>query len=218
MNFKFTVFTIEVSEIALVVRGEFPARALGAIGDLAETLGFDRFAMGACGPLGASLVMTSASGFELLQKAIARKARERAGGDALEEWLRGADTGISSLAIAEILGGRRCGPEGWVRSPPQDPDDLGRCVRLLDLMPGWRERLREVAEAEPSWAALVEAWDELEGLYREEEASKRAPRCYERMRELLDGGSTWASRGTSGTPKSRTKLGASFESIDGGWQ
>ena len=98
------------------------------------------------------------------------------------DWLSGRDTGLSSQAMClTLLGGK-------VRWPhhPHDPADLGRCLRLLQVVPEWRGRLNEVAALSPEWAALVGAWSEIEALYREEEPSGTAPRCYERMRDLLE--------------------------------
>jgi hypothetical protein len=97
------------------------------------------------------------------------------------EWLLSGDTGLSSEAImAWMLGAR----EGRFRHP-HDPADLGRCLRLLDRIPEWRARLGEMAAASPQWSALVGVWAELEGLYREEEPTGNAPRCFRRMREVL---------------------------------
>lgn len=111
-------------------------------------------------------------------------------GDAAQDraltWLSGRDRGISSEAICRhMLGLPR--DTMWGLDDPWDPADLGRCIRLLDLIPEWRPRLREMAGHSPRWAALVGAWDELEALYREELPQGVAPRCYARMRELVDG-------------------------------
>ena len=54
-------------------------------------------------------------------------------------------------------------------------------------MPDYRARLHEMAAVSPQWTALVDHWDELAALYDNEVRSGRAPRCYARMRELLDG-------------------------------
>jgi hypothetical protein len=101
-----------------------------------------------------------------------------------QDWLDGPDTGISSKTIFSVMTGRGVlgafGP-----SVPWDQDDFGRCHRLLKLFPEWRKRLGEVAERHPTWAGLVREWDTLSALYEEEEPSGRAPRCYQRMQELL---------------------------------
>ena len=83
------------------------------------------------------------------------------------KWLRGTDVGASSktimLALRQdgILTDHRC---AW----PLDGDDFGRCHRLLERFPGWRERLPEVAARHPEtpWPKLVESWPSLTELYR----------------------------------------------------
>ena len=63
---------------------------------------------------------------------------------------------------------------------PHDPDDFGRCHRLLQAFPEWRSRLDEM-RAHPGWGPLVDAWSELEALYAEEIQSGKAPKLYARM-------------------------------------
>lgn len=98
----------------------------------------------------------------------------------IASWLNGRDTGASSIAIVAFMEGAS-GPFRY----PLDPDDLGRCIRLLAIAPEYRERWSEMAQASEEWAALVGAWDELVTLYAIEAPNRRAPKCYERMRELL---------------------------------
>lgn len=75
---------------------------------------------------------------------------------------------------------------GWWASPPLDPADLLRCVKLLDRYPAWRARLPEVADLYPEWTGLVEEWPRLEAMLRAE--LKRtpgiAPDTYDAMREI----------------------------------
>lgn len=102
------------------------------------------------------------------------------------EWLFGGDTGLSSECMWRTFMGVR-EPADWFRrgSYPLDPADLGRCIRLLDRFPEWRPRLSEMRVHGPAWSALVDHWDELEALYREEAPSGMAPRCYARMVEII---------------------------------
>ncbi len=96
-------------------------------------------------------------------------------------WLGGLDTGLSSQTMCiTLLGGISAR-----KRHPQDSADLGRCLRLLELVPEWRGRLGELAALSLEWAALVGAWDEIEALYREEIPTGGTPRCSKRMRELL---------------------------------
>lgn len=103
------------------------------------------------------------------------------------DWIVSGDTGLSSEAIwATMVGAKR----KW-SSYPHDPADLGRCLRLLRLMPRWRKRLDEMRQHGPAWAALVEHWDDLEALMDEEvgidwSKGDRAGMTYKRMREILD--------------------------------
>lgn len=104
------------------------------------------------------------------------------------EWLKGRDTGLSSRAIVakmENIDIRIFGERGY--DHPQDPADLGRCIRLLLIAREYRQRLHEMADCSPQWKALVEHWDELEKLYYLglSRANRRAPECYKRMRELI---------------------------------
>jgi hypothetical protein len=122
-------------------------------------------------------------------------------------WIAGRDTGVSSKTIWAVMVGTA--PD--MADVPHDPDDFGRCFRLLELVPEWRPRLPEVAARYPKWGPMVEVWDELEALYRpivadggwNRDASRR---MYDRMRELEDAGllaDGWERVGTSGWWKNR---------------
>jgi hypothetical protein len=96
------------------------------------------------------------------------------------KWLGSRDTGISSTAIMRRMFGDL--PEAG--SYPHDPADLGRCVRLLDLLPSWRDRIGEMSAVGEVWDRLAQRWIELERLYREELTTGRCPRTYELMKQL----------------------------------
>lgn len=102
-------------------------------------------------------------------------AYERAG-----EWLFSNDTGISSKTILAVILGFPC---DW-KSPPSDPSDFGRCYRLLKKIPELRPEMHLMRSEGEVWGRLVDAWDELERLYEEEEPSGTAPKLYERMKQL----------------------------------
>ena len=97
------------------------------------------------------------------------------------EWAFGDDTGLSSKAIAMHMLGVKPS-DRWGYGYPSDGGDLGRCVRLLDAIPEWRERIPEMAAHSPAWAALVAHWDELVSMYRSNDK-----RLYERMKAVLRG-------------------------------
>lgn len=101
-----------------------------------------------------------------------------------EEWAAGRDTGTSSLTIYSAITGKPTHHRGF--DIPYDPDDFGRCYRLLKLFPAWREKLGETIKRCPPWKPFVEAWDELTALYELEvpNHSGSAPRLYARMKEL----------------------------------
>lgn len=77
------------------------------------------------------------------------------------DWYRSSDTGISSETIFEVMTGipvKR-------HNVPLDRSDFGRCHRLLDKFPEWRERLPEVAARFPKWELLVRHWRYIEEAY-----------------------------------------------------
>ena len=113
--------------------------------------------------------------------------------DPLTQWLASGERGISSNAIVEHLTGIRCSRYSHAADHPHDPDDLTRCVRLLEQCPDLRGRLGDMAYRSPEWAALVGAWDELVEMLDSEVPEWRdrpwgsALRTYRRMRELIEG-------------------------------
>ena len=99
-------------------------------------------------------------------------------------WLLDGEVGSSSMTIWHVMTGEPM-RRGWPPRPPLDPDDLRRCLLLLDRFPAWRERLPEVASIYPEWTRLVADWDALEKCLRAELA--RTPwssaETYRRMKE-----------------------------------
>lgn len=82
-------------------------------------------------------------------------------------WIVGDDTGLSSEAIwAHMM----CASEEEHRRSnyPSDPADLGRCLRLLELIPEWRGRIQEMRIYSPGWAGLCERWDDIVAMMDEE--------------------------------------------------
>lgn len=59
-------------------------------------------------------------------------------------WALSDYTGISSLAIAKHMTGNPMGRLGMM--PPSDADDRGRCIRLLQIIPEWIPRLKEMVK------------------------------------------------------------------------
>ncbi len=56
--------------------------------------------------------------------------------------------------------------EGAEDTHPRDPGSFGRCVALLEQMPEWRLRMKEMGAYGEEWARLVEHWSELAELYQ----------------------------------------------------
>lgn len=112
------------------------------------------------------------------------------------EWIVGNDTGISSKAIwARMMGVAEASQDhGW-GNYPHDPDDFGRCYRLLKAVPEWRSRIGEMAAENTVWKAMADAWDELSAMYEAEvdttgrRHSGLAPKMYERMKQIEDAAS-----------------------------
>lgn len=99
-------------------------------------------------------------------------------GMGLQGWLASDQTGVSSKFMAGVLGEGYRGKYGH----PHDPSDFGRCVGLLDACPELRGKLHLMNSHGPEWKALVDHWDELEALYREEFPTGSAPKLYEKMK------------------------------------
>lgn len=104
----------------------------------------------------------------------------------ITDWLMSGDTGVSSETICAIMSGRQGRYNRSQYNWPHDNSDLGRCIRLLDRIPEWRPHLGRMVEAFPFWKPLVDAWDELEALYRQEHPNHdgKGPMLYARMKQV----------------------------------
>lgn len=105
------------------------------------------------------------------------------------KWLATGSTGSSSEAMAFWLafGQKTC--DNYAH--PHDPDDLDRCLRLLDTVPELRQRLHHMSEVSPYWGALLNNWGAIERSHLEEVGlgwckAHSAPKTYALMREVLD--------------------------------
>lgn len=100
------------------------------------------------------------------------------------KWLLSGDTGSSSKAICAHMSGAGSSD---MCSYPSDPSDLGRCLRLLELVPEWNARIGEMAQYSPGWAGLITEWLALTELMKNEvgihwEKGKSAPETYKAMK------------------------------------
>ena len=105
----------------------------------------------------------------------------------LAAWMVGDDTGSSSMAIACHMAGIE-NQAFW--TAPYDPSDLGRCLRLLELFPEWKLRMREMAQHSARWDALTAVWDELAESMEAEvgidwSKGRHAPKTYELMKRAM---------------------------------
>ncbi len=94
------------------------------------------------------------------------------------KWASSSNTGTSSKAILATMLGN---PPKSRFCYPHDQGDLGRCIGLLDAVPEYRARLKEMKAIGPEWTALVENWPRLEAMYRADDK-----RLYDAMKAILD--------------------------------
>lgn len=105
-------------------------------------------------------------------------------------WAAFGEQGISSRTIFAVMTGAMAYedafPRDWARfDVPHDPSDFRRCYLLLKLIPEWRERLGEMAQAFYKWLPFVERWDEMTALYELERENPKGmcPKLYELMKK-----------------------------------
>lgn len=111
----------------------------------------------------------------------------------LAAWLNSDDTGQSSLYMARaivpfttlaVYVSRSTSTEPW----PHDPDDFGRCVRLLDAAPELRPHILKLNTPDhpPVWNIIAYEWNTLEAWYREDLPTGKSQRLYKRLREIAE--------------------------------
>lgn len=106
---------------------------------------------------------------------------------AMDWLLNSRDTGQSSEAIVRHMLGF-----GGRAHYPLDPSDLGRCLRLLRLIPEWKPRMHEMAAHGAIWAALSARWAELEDSMEREvgidwdKGVSVAPRTYALLQRIRE--------------------------------
>ena len=136
---------------------------------------------------------------------FARPEAKSVAGMGYEAWKASDDTGMSSKYLAYILSGDWTSAEGRDRktlSYPHDPDDFGRCYRMLRACPEFKissaaDMVVRTEQMEKPWPQLGAAWPELEALYEKELPNGEAPLLYQRMKEIITAAGLWegASRG-----------------------
>jgi hypothetical protein len=76
------------------------------------------------------------------------------------------------------------------RSYPSDPDDLNRCLLLLEKVPAIREKFSAISELSDVWARLIDRWEVIERSFLDEVGlnwtkSNRAPQTYALMKKVI---------------------------------
>ena len=85
----------------------------------------------------------------------------------IAEWLASGDTGSSSKAIMLWLSSGTTDKK-WGPDTPRDAGDLARCLRLLEIIPEWHDRMPEMASAGGLWPTFMTYWNEIVATFLEE--------------------------------------------------
>ncbi len=84
---------------------------------------------------------------------------------AVGKWLTSGATGVSSTYMLAVALAGEVLPTKWGDSTPGDEPDLGRCLMLIERVPGVRNCFPILRTASPVWAAYIDHWDELAKIY-----------------------------------------------------
>ncbi len=99
-------------------------------------------------------------------------------GMGIAAWLASDDTGLSSKFMASVLTGEFKAENHY----PRDPADFGRCLRLVNAVPGLAENIGDMSQHGRHWAVVADHWDEWVEIYRSKDFTRlqRLMRaCYE---------------------------------------
>lgn len=175
-------------EHGLLVKGlGIPCSDFESLIAMADALGYDLIDVGISTALKCLMVFTNEKSGEKWLSEIDTDSQKRYGGS-IDGWMNGTDTGTSSMLMATVLSGRN--PGLMRRSPPYDPADIGRCFRMLDEFPELKENLNKMRGISDIWDILMNHWDEMEVLYKEEHPTGEAPKLYKLMQDLIYGKET----------------------------
>lgn len=97
-------------------------------------------------------------------------------GMGLMAWLASDDTGASSLYMARCLGMEGCTPD---YAYPLDPDDLGRCIRLIEAVPKLAGKIQLMSDKGAEWLVVANNWDEWSELYYADKGEE----LYQKMKD-----------------------------------
>lgn len=97
-------------------------------------------------------------------------------GMGLTSWLASDDTGASSQYMAYVLStpadAEKFDYNVIKNSHPHDPDDFGRCIRLIEAVPEFADRISKMSQHGKEWAVVAANWDEWAELYRLDEGER----------------------------------------------
>ncbi len=183
------IYRIERHEHGFLVFGAIPVEAMRTIVAMGKAERFELMDAGVAAAAEATLAITNKKGSKAWRALLDERAKSSAQGDAELAWLRGTDTGISSKTIFSVLSTKHghlvdLTSRHWRPDVPHDPDDFGRCYRLLRAIPAWRSRLDRVAERHKVWAPMVREWDRMTALYERDLPTGRCKELYDLMHEL----------------------------------
>jgi hypothetical protein len=119
--------------------------------------------------------------FKLRQQRPVKESNAAALGVA--RWLASERVGASSIALAAAtLGAAEKGA-----SYPHDPDDLNRCLILIEKCPEARAAVDELAKVSLQWARLAPVWDRITATFIEEVGLRwKKGRCADRTYKMMD--------------------------------
>lgn len=194
-------YSIEHKSGRVIVHGAVPVDEMATLTKLWSKQGYDTFAVGVASSLGATMAICRKDDLEKWQAEVEAAAAREAKGDVEKEWFRGHETGISSKTIFSVLasGPTRLAAEAalsshWGGDVPHDPSDFGRCYRLLEKFPEWKDRLGEVAAKYPKYGPMVREWDQLTILWKQEAPTGRCPKLFDLIQKLEDEGRAIVNR------------------------
>jgi hypothetical protein len=81
-------------------------------------------------------------------------------------WITNGETGLSSKTMWSFFLNLNIP----VINHPHDPDDFGRCYKLLEAVPEWKERIPELSKLSEPWKNLSENWDKLTQMYEQNQS------------------------------------------------
>lgn len=100
-------------------------------------------------------------------------------------WIATGRVGSSSKAMAMTA----CGLPSD-KDYPGDPDDLNRCLLMLQAVPEVRDHFDKIAALSPMWHRLIGRWAEIEASFLEEAGlnwskANSAPKTYKLMQDAI---------------------------------